>query len=355
MSSKPRQTVRYVRASDGVQIAWAESGTGPALVKAATWLTHLEHDLESPVWHHWTSFLSEHFRYVRYDERGCGMTEWNINDLSAERRVRDLETVVDAAGLTEPFVLLGMSHGATVCIDYAARHPERVAKMIFYGGFARGLLRRNNDEAAKMYEAIISLAALWGSDNPAFRQVFTSRFIPGGTDEQMRWFNDLCLKTTSPELAGPLLRARAETDVTPLLSKIRTPTLVVHARHDSVSPVAEGRLIATEIAGAQFIELDSRNHVLLEQEPAWARFQDAVLEFTGRQAAGNDEAFRELSPRERETLALLAEGLSNSEIAERLGISEKTVRNHLSHLFDKLGVWSRAQAIVFARERDFRG
>jgi pimeloyl-ACP methyl ester carboxylesterase/DNA-binding CsgD family transcriptional regulator len=355
MSSKPRQTVRYVRASDGVQIAWAESGTGPALVKAATWLTHLEHDLKSPVWHHWTSFLSEHFRYVRYDERGSGMTDWNISDLSAERRVRDLETIVDAAGLKEPFILLGMSHGATVCIDYAVRNPDRVAKMIFYGGFARGLLRRNNDDAAKMYEAIISLATLWGSDNPAFRQVFTSRFIPGGTDEQLHWFNDLCLKSTAPELAGPLLRARAETDVTPLLSKIRTPTLVVHARHDGVSPVSEGRLLATEIAGAQFVELESKNHVLLEHEPAWARFQDAVLEFTGHQPAGSSEAFRELSPRERETLSLLAEGLSNSEIAERLGISEKTVRNHLSHLFDKLGVWSRAQAIVFARERGFRG
>jgi pimeloyl-ACP methyl ester carboxylesterase/DNA-binding CsgD family transcriptional regulator len=355
MSSKPRQTVRYVRASDGVQLAWAQSGTGPALVKAATWLTHLEHDLESPVWHHWTSFLSEHFRYIRYDERGSGMTEWNISDLSAERRVRDLETIVDAAGLTEPFILLGMSHGATVCIDYAVRNPGRVAKMIFYGGFARGLLRRGNEDAAKMYEAIISLAKHWGSDNPSFRQVFTSRFIPGGTDEQLRWFNDLCLKTTAPELAGPLLRARAETDVTPLLSKIRTPTLIVHARHDAVSPVSEGRLLATEIAGAQFVELESKNHVLLENEPAWARFQDAVLEFTGQQPAGSSEAFRELSPRERETLSLLAEGLSNSEIAERLGISEKTVRNHLSHLFDKLGVWSRAQAIVFARERGFRG
>ncbi|MBY0492940.1 MAG: alpha/beta fold hydrolase [Cyanobacteria bacterium] len=355
MSSKPRQTVRYVRASDGVQLAWAESGSGPALVKAATWLTHLEHDLESPVWQHWNRFLSDHFRYIRYDERGSGMTDWNISDLSASRRVQDLETIVDAAGLTEPFILLGMSHGATVCIDYAVRHPDRVAQMIFCGGFARGLLRRNNEEASRMYEAIISLSSYWGSDNPAFRQVFTSRFIPGGTEAQINWFNDLCLKTTSPELAGPLLRARAETDVSPLLSRVRTPTLVLHGRQDAVSPVSEGRFLATEIPGAQFVELESKNHVLLETEPAWARFQEAVLAFTGQSSAADDEAFRELSPRERETLSLLAEGLSNSEIAERLGISEKTVRNHLSHLFDKLGVWSRAQAIVFARERGFRG
>jgi DNA-binding CsgD family transcriptional regulator len=206
-----------------------------------------------------------------------------------------------------------------------------------------------------MYEAIINLSSMWGSDNPSFRQVFTSRFIPGGTDEQLKWFNELCLKTTSPELAGPLLRARAVTDVMALLPRVQVPTLILHGRHDGVAPISEGRLLASEIAGAQFVELDSRNHVLLHDEPAWARFQEAVLAFTGAAAAPTDDAFRELSPRERETLSLLASGLSNSEIAERLGISEKTVRNHLSHLFDKLGVWSRAQAIVFARDRGFQG
>jgi pimeloyl-ACP methyl ester carboxylesterase/DNA-binding CsgD family transcriptional regulator len=355
MGQTSRQTIRYVRASDGVQLAWAESGTGPTLVKAATWLTHLEHDVESPVWKHWTSFLTDHYRYVRYDERGCGMTDSDISDMSMERRVRDLETVVEAAGIKEPFILLGMSHGATVCVAYATRHPERVARMVLCGGFARGALRRSDEEATRMYEAIVNLSSLWGSDNPVFRQLFTSRFIPGGTDEQLRWYNDLCLKTISPERAGPLLRARAETDVTALLPHVRTPTLIVHAHRDNVAPVAEGRFLATEIAGAQFVELESRNHILLESEPAWARFQETVLAFTGQPAGGEDTAFTNLSPRERETLTLLADGLSNSEIAERLGISEKTVRNHLSHLFDKLGVWSRAQAIVFARDHGFRG
>ena len=355
MGARVHQTIRYVRASDGVNLAWAESGKGAPLVKAATWLTHLEYDLESPVWQHWTRFLSDHFHYVRYDERGSGMTEWDIRDLSPERRLADLETVIEAAGITEPITLLGMSHGATVCIQYAARHPERVARMIFCGGFARGVLRRNNQETERMYEAIISLASMWGSDNPAFRQVFTSRFIPGGTHEQLKWFNELCLKTASPALAPALLRARAVTDVTALLSQIHTPTLVFHACHDAVAPVAEGRLLATEIDGAQFVELDSRNHILLADEPAWSRFQDEVLAFTGRHQTTGDDAFARLSPRERETLSLLTGGLSNSEIAERLGISEKTVRNHLSHLFDKLGVWSRAQAIVFARDRGFPG
>jgi RNA polymerase sigma factor (sigma-70 family) len=355
MSARIRQTVRYVATSDDVRLAWAESGTGMPLVKAATWLTHLEYDLDSPVWRHWMTFLTDHFRFVRYDERGCGMSEWDVRDLSLDRRVMDLETVVQAAHLSEPFVLLGISHGAAVCIAYAVQHPERVARMVLYGGFARGALRRGNREAERLYEAIAVLADSWGSDNPAFRQVFTSRFIPQGTEDQLRWFNELCRKTTSPDLAGTLLRARAGTDVTALLGDVRTPTLVVHARNDAIAPLAEGRFLASEIPGAQFIELDSPNHVLLEHELAWGRFQEAALEFTGQAAlrARSDSAFEALSRRERETLALLADGLSNAEIAERLGISEKTVRNHLSHLFDKFGVWSRAQAIVFARERGF--
>jgi pimeloyl-ACP methyl ester carboxylesterase/DNA-binding CsgD family transcriptional regulator len=357
MTAKPRQTIRYVSASDGVKLAWAEIGAGPPLVKAATWLTHLEYDLESPVWQHWTRFLADHFRYIRYDERGCGMSDWNVNDLSLDRRVSDLEAVVDAAGIDEPFALLGMSQGGSVCVGYAVRHPERVSRIILCGGYARGALKRSDAEATKLFAAIVDLAKLWGSDNFSFRQIFTSRFIPEGTNEQLQWFNDLCLKTVSPEMAPTILRARAETDVTPLLPRLTTPTLILHAREDGVVPLSEGRTLATGIPGAQFIELESRNHVLLAHEPAWARFKEAVLDFTGLSEAPPeaDRAFSELSKRERETLSLLAEGLSNSEIAERLGISEKTVRNHLSHLFDKLGVWSRAQAIVFARDRGFRG
>jgi pimeloyl-ACP methyl ester carboxylesterase/DNA-binding CsgD family transcriptional regulator len=325
------------------------------LVKAATWLTHLEYDLESPVWQHWTRFLADHFHYIRYDERGCGMSDWDVRDLSADRRVSDLETVIDAAGIDEPFALLGMSQGASICIGYAIRHPERVSRIILCGGYARGALKRSNEEATKLSAAIIDLAKLWGTDDASFRQIFTSRFIPGGTNEQLQWFNDLCLKTLSPEIAPTVLRARAQTDVTALLPDVATPTLVLHAREDGVVPLSEGRALATGIPGAQFVELESRNHILLAHEPAWSRFKEAVLDFTGHAAPSGADAFEELSKRERETLALLAEGLSNSQIAERLGISEKTVRNHLSHLFDKLGVWSRAQAIVFARDHGFRG
>ena len=355
MTAPLRQTIRYLTASDGVRLAWADAGAGPPLVKAANWLTHLAFDLDSPVWRHWIGLLAGHFRFIRYDERGCGMSDWNVGDLSVGRWIDDLEQVIEAARPGGPVILLGISQGASACIGYAIRHPERVARMILYGAYARGIWRRGDVDREREYRAIIELSRLWGRDNPAFRQVFTSRFIPGGTDEQLRWFNELCRKTTSPASAVRLLAARAEMDVSDLLGAVRVPTLVLHGRDDNIVPIAEGRLLASAIPGAEFVELDSCNHVLLEHEPAWKRFSEAVLEFTGAvpPSSGGD-AFASLSPREREVLARLSEGLSNAAIAERLGLSEKTVRNHLSHLFDKLGVWSRAQAIVFARERGFR-
>lgn len=351
------QRIRYVRTNDGVQLAWADAGTGPVMIKAANWLTHLEYEWESPVWRHWIRFFTDHFRYIRYDERGCGMTDRNVGDLSLERWVEDVEDVVAAADLREPFTMLGISQGGAICVAYAVKHPERVSKLVLYGGYARGPFRRGDPDRASFYRAMIDLARLeWGNDNPTFRQVFTSRFAPGGTDEQIGWYNELCRKTLTGDIAARLLESRAMIDVTELLGKVRAPTLVLHARGDVVVPITEGHLLAAGIPGAQFIELDSNNHVLLENEPAWERFCQEVLEFTGLEVEtrGEDPAFASLSPREREVLMLITEGLSNAQIAERLSISDKTVRNHVSNLFDKLGVWTRAQAIVFARDRGFK-
>ena len=355
--AKLRQHIHYATASDGVRLAWAEAGAGPVLVKAANWLTHLEYEWESPVWRHWMQFFSAHFRFVRHDERGCGMSEWNDQHLTVERWTDDLEAIIDAARPTEPVTLLGISQGAVACITYAIRHPERVARMILYGGYARGALRRGTPLKARAYQAMVDLARVyWGNDNPTFRQVFTSRFIPGGSAEQLTWFNELCLKTTSAEIAATLLEARGVMDISGSLAEVRTPTLVMHARGDEVVPVAEGRLLASSIEGAHFVELDSRNHVLLEHEPAWQRFQEEVLAFVHQPSLEtSDSVFTALSGRERQVLTLMTEGLANADIAERLQISEKTVRNHASNIFDKLGVWSRAQAIVFARDRGYSG
>jgi pimeloyl-ACP methyl ester carboxylesterase/DNA-binding CsgD family transcriptional regulator len=355
---KPKQSIRYLRTADGVRLAWAEAGSGPTLVKAANWLTHLEYEWDSPVWRHWMHFLAGRFRFVRYDERGCGMTDWEVGDLSVATWLADLEAVVDAARPPGPVVLLGMSQGAAAAVAFAVHHPQRVSHLVLYGGYAQGVARRGDEGAERRYQAMIELAGHgWGSQNSTFRQVFTSRFIPGATDEQVRWFNELCAKTASPQNAVRLFEARATVDVTDLLPRVRTPTLVLHARDDGVTPIAQGRLLASSIPGAEFVELDSPNHILLEGSPAWRRFCEALVEFTGAGAPERsaEPAFAGLSPREREVLTLLSQGLANAEIGARLGISEKTVRNHLTHLFDKLGVWSRAQAIVFARDRGFAG
>jgi pimeloyl-ACP methyl ester carboxylesterase/DNA-binding CsgD family transcriptional regulator len=352
---KLRQHVRYVYTSDGTRLAWAEAGSGPTVVKAANWLTHLEYEWESPVWKHWNSFFSSNFHFVRYDERGCGMSSPQIGTLSLDQWSADLGAVIDAARISAPVTLLGISQGAATCIDYAIRHPERVSGLILHGGYARGAMKRGNPDAHSAYQAMIDLARLaWGSDNPTFRQIYTSRFIPGGTAEQLGWWNDLCRKSTNGQTIANLFEARALIDISDRLPELKQPALVLHSRNDEVVPVDEGRTLAGGLPAAEYVELDSRNHVLLESEPAWRRFQEAVLQFVPTKAMTASPAFAALSAREHQVLTLMTEGFSNARIAEELRISEKTARNHASNLFDKLGVRSRAEAIVFARDRGFQ-
>lgn len=346
-----KQGIHYVATSDQVNLAWTSIGHGMPLVKAATWLTHLQYDLESPVWAHWIRFFGEHFRYIRYDERGCGMSDWKAGDLALPRWVDDLESVVEAAAIDRPFALLGISQGAATAIRYAVRHPQRVSHLILYGGYAVGGNNSEDPGRQELYKAVHEVVRLgWGRDNPAFRQLFTSRFVPQGSQAQIDWFNELCRRTTSPANASALLAARGDIDVREYLPLVRVPTLVLHASHDQIAPLSQGRLLAGRIPGATFVQLDSHNHVLLEHEPAWDAFRQAVLEFTGQPAAAAADGALAgtLTARERVALGLLCEGRSNAQIAWQLGVAEKTVRNHLSNLYRKLGVRSRAEAIVLA-------
>jgi pimeloyl-ACP methyl ester carboxylesterase/DNA-binding CsgD family transcriptional regulator len=343
-----------IKTRDGVSIAWASVGTGPTLVKASNWLTHLEHDWDSPVWRHWTRFFAEHFRYVRYDERGCGMSQWDVDDVGPDRWIEDLTAVIDAAAPTGPLILLGISQGLAAAVQYAIAHPDRVSHLICCGAYAQGVAKRGDRETEKRYEAIIELTRQgWGRDNPVYRQVFTSRFIPGGTQEQIQWWNDLCRRTATPEMAARLLEGRLNLDVVDLLPRITQPTLVLHARRDEVVPFSQAQLLASAIPNARFVELDSANHVLLETEPAWQRFKDEVIAFTGVSGKREDPIFATLSTREREILNLLARGLTNLDIGRELFISEKTVRNHVTKIFEKLGVHSRAHAIVLAKDHGY--
>jgi len=348
-----KQAIRFCTTDDGVRIAYATTGTGPPLVKVSNWLSHLEFDWDSPVWRHWLKELSRDHTLLRYDERGCGLSDWNVGELSFEAWVHDLETVVDAAGV-ERFPLLGISQGASLAIIYAVRHPERVSHLILYGGYARGVLRRDlSPQQRRIAEMLGELAEVgWGGENPAFRQFFTTQFIPDGTPEQHHWFNELERISTSPHNARKFFHIISEIDVTGIAPQVACPTLVLHPDRDARVPFEEGRLIAGLIPGARFVPLDSRNHILLEHESAWRRWLDEVRSFLPAGPAGGP-AFAGLTPREAELLELLAQGLDNAQIAARLELSEKTVRNRITGIFVKLEVENRSQAIVRARDAGF--
>jgi pimeloyl-ACP methyl ester carboxylesterase len=275
----PPQEIHFCTTSDGVRIAYALAGQGPPLVKTANWLNHLEYDWQSPIWSHLLHVLAADHRLIRYDARGNGLSDWELDDISFDAFVRDLESVIEATGV-ERFPLFGISQGCAVSIAYTVRHPERVSRLILYGGFARGRRRRGSQEAIEQSEAFITLMRQgWGQENPAFRQLMTSLFLPGGTPEQMQWYNDLQRVTTSPGNAVRIRQTSDELDVTDLLPKIKVPTLVLHCREDAVQPFEEGRRLAAGIQGARFVPLEGRNHLILESDPSWGRLVSEIRDF----------------------------------------------------------------------------
>ena len=353
-----QQQIRFCKTTDGVRIAYATVGTGNPLVKAANWLSHVEYDWRTPVWRPLFERLARNRRLVRYDERGCGLSDWDVDEFSLDAWVRDLEAVVDAAGLKR-FPLLGISQGGPIAIAYTVRHPERVSRLVLYGTYPRGYMKRDLTPAQlEERRLLIDLARIgWGRETPAFRQVFTSLFIPGGSPEQLRWFNDLQRESTSPENAARMITAFGLLDVRDIAPQVNVPTLVMHARGDMRIGFEEGRQLASLIPGARFVPLESRNHLVLEDEPAFAHFVseiEAFLDADEEDAAPRARApFPELTDRESEVLGLVARGLGNGHIAERLRISDKTVRNHVTNIFWKLGATTRAEAIVRARDAGY--
>jgi pimeloyl-ACP methyl ester carboxylesterase len=282
-SSPLDQTIGFCTTDDGVTLAYATSGSGTPIIKAANWLSHLEFDWDSPVWRHWMHELARERQLIRYDERGCGLSDWDVRDLSFDAWVRDLEAIVDATGV-QRFALFGMSQGAAVAIKHAVMHPERVTHLVLYGSYARGWSHRAPTRAEQRErEALLTLTREgWGRDNPAYRQIFASYFIPGADLEQIRWFNDLCRLSTSPENAVRFIEEFARVDVDDLLPRVSVPTLVVHATGDTRAPFEEGRRIASRIPGAKFVPVDSQNHILLEHEPAWRAFGVELERFLSR-------------------------------------------------------------------------
>jgi DNA-binding winged helix-turn-helix (wHTH) protein/pimeloyl-ACP methyl ester carboxylesterase len=275
-AAQPRQEIRYCTTNDGVRLAYGTSGNGPPLVKASNWLTHLDFEWGSPIWRHWYGELSRHHRLVRYDERGNGMSQRDIPDVSFDTWVRDLETVVDAAGL-DRFALLGISRGGSIAIAYTVKHPEPVTHLVLYGAFAAGVNRYGTPQQLEAQRAFASLVRLgWGLNNPAFCRTFTCRFIPEATPEHEQWFDELQRVSTSPENAARLMERDGDIDVRPLLSQVRTPTIVIHCDHDHVVVPERGRQLAAGIPGARYVSLPGANHLMLEEEPAWSLFLEEL-------------------------------------------------------------------------------
>ena len=343
-----QQQIRFCTGSDGVRLAYAVSGSGPPLLRAPHWITHLEQD--AAVWGHLLDALGRRFTLVRFDQRGCGLSDRTVAEISFEAWVRDLEAVADAAQL-ERFAVLGVSQGAAIAVAYAARHPERVSHLILVGGYVQGWAMR--DLAAREREKFDTLGKLielgWSGRDTSLRQVFTMQFIPGAGIEQVRAFNELMRMSASTETALGIYRAFGAIDVRTEAPRVNCPTLVMHGTGDLRVPFEEGRRLASLIPGARFLPLESENHLLLAGEPALRKLLDAIDEFLPPARAGA-MAFEGLTQRERAILEHVARGLDNAQIAARLELSEKTVRNYLVAILDKLQVETRAQAIVRARE-----
>lgn len=349
-----RQEIHFARSADGTRIAYANAGKGAPLVHAAHWLGHLEVDWRTPVWAPFFESLGARFRLTRYDSRGCGLSDRDVADWSFERMVDDFTAVVDAAGL-DRFAIFAASQGGAVAATYAARHPERVSHLVLCGAYVRGRLVRDptpaQSEMVDVLERLIQVG--WGVPDSPFLKLFTNLFFPAATPEQAASF-DKIQQTTKPEHAARILRANAQIDASACLASVRCPTLVLHCQRDAIAPFEEGRYIASKIPDARLEVLESRNHVPLAGEPAFDRMMSLIVDFL-EPAGAASTGLGVLTARERETLELVARGFDNAQIAARLGLAEKTVRNRISQLFDRLGVETRAQAIVRAREAGFGG
>ncbi len=343
--------VRFCNSFDGTQLASAQFGSGPIVVKAATWLTHLEHTPPGSIHAALIDEFSRSGTYLHYDTRGCGLSQRRVSDISFEAWVRDLECVVDAHG-HERFALLGFTCAAGVAVEYAARHPERVSHLILFGGFATSYHSTSHPDPAVRREGdlLVELAAVgWGNSSPSFRQVFASRFMPDATPAQWDAFDRAQRETATPDVAVRYLQAMFAVNVKDSCARVRCPTLVLHPKDDQMVRFNQGRRLAALIPGARFVALEGRNHIPFTDEPAWTGFVDEALAFLDAAPAATARSEppakpARLTPRQHEVLRLVATGQTSKQIAQRLGLSPRTVEMHVNGALAALGCKTRAEA-----------
>jgi len=345
-----RPDIRFCTAPDGVKLAVGSYGSGPPLVRAATWLTHVEYDATNPLTRHWCEELSRSNRYIAYDGRGCGLSDRGPGDVSAEAWLSDLETVVDASGLAR-FPLLGVSMGAPIAVAYAVKHPDRVSRLLLFGGFHRTYFSSKNPDPRVLEEADVLLKSArlgWGTGSAALRQVFVAKFMGEATEAQRRAFDERQRVTSSPEMAERYLRAMFALDVKEIAPRVACPTLVFHSRGDQLILFEQGRKLAALIPGSRFVPLESKNHVPVADEPAWRTFVEEVRPFLAAEGAAAVSA-PALTSRQIDVLRGVARGLTDKEIARELSLSPRTVEMHVGRALAALECANRAQAVGKAK------
>jgi len=348
----PRQQIRFCRSADGTRIAYATFGAGPPLLWVGHFARHLEMDWRNPVWASWLNWLGRRHTVIRYDLRGCGLSDRDVGEISLGCMADDFNAVVGAVGL-DTFAFFGTAGNVAPAVAFAGEHAGRIEHLVLYGCNTRGLFRRPRS-AADDQEAETRLKALelgWESRNAAFGQFFAAMHAPDAT-EHYNSLSDLLRATTSAANAIRIIRAYWHLDLVESLQKVRCPTLILHSRDDPIVPFEEGRLAASLVPDARFVPIDSRNHILVESEAGWRQLTAAVDDFLPASLPVTSK-LSALTLREREILEAVARGQGNQTIAKQLGIAEKTVRNHVSIIFDKLGAGNRSEAIVIAREGGF--
>lgn len=348
------QRIRFCTSFDGTSIAFNTAGNGPPVVRVAAWLSHLELDRKGPIWEHWFEELCRNRMLIRYDQRGCGLSDREVDDISFEAWVRDLEAVIDELGI-EHFSLLGLSQGGPIAVAYAARNPERVNNLVLCGSYTHGAFAEgvHQTEKQKAYTLLDMIKFGWGQQNAAFRKVFVNLLMPGGSEEQQNWLAELERQSTNARTAARLWKAFHEIDIRELATQVQNSTMIFHVKNDAMVPFEQGCQLASLIPNAQFIPLEGENHIVQHDEPAWTQIVAELQRFFAHKedtSYSEIESFYKLTNRECEVLNLIARGLNNIQIAEQLFISPKTVRNHATRIFSKLQVHHRAEAIVKARE-----